>query len=152
MIVKMEQFESEMTVYSYALRYFKGAIESLPVLGTKIEKASQDFCKFTKALHNYVLANFSYLKDIAYAITDFKDPIRLDVEDLPIKMKLMRKRHLVLQDDTQGTDEEKSKATAYNKDLEETIDCMRRSSFSEFNKRKTAISLNMAALWGFIMG
>jgi hypothetical protein len=40
------------------LRSFKGAIESLPVLGTKVKKTSQDFSKFTKAIHNYVLANF----------------------------------------------------------------------------------------------
>ena len=67
-------------------------------------------------------------------------------------MKLMREHHLVLKDNTQGTDEEKSKAAAYNEDLEETIEFMRRSAISEFNKRKTAVSSNMVALWGIIMG
>jgi len=37
-----------------ALRNFKGAIETLPVLGTKVEKASQDFSKFSKSILNHM--------------------------------------------------------------------------------------------------
>ena len=58
-----------------ALRNFKGAIESLPVLGTKVEKSSQDSTKFNKAILNHVLTNFTYPQDIAMTVTDFKDPM-----------------------------------------------------------------------------
>lgn len=57
-----------------ALCNFKGAVESLPVLGTKAEKATQDYSKFTKDILNHVLTNFNHPQDIAYAITDMKDP------------------------------------------------------------------------------
>jgi hypothetical protein len=119
-----------------ALRNFKGAIETLPVLGTKVEKATQDYSKFTKFILNYVLTNFTYPQDIAVAITDLKDPIKNLTKDLPTKMKLMREHHLVLQDDTQGTDEENSNAAAYNDDLEETIDlCVNPHSLSSIKGR-----------------
>jgi len=135
------------------LRTFsKSAMESLPVLGTKMERSSQDFSKFTKAIHNHVLANFTYPKDISFAITDPKDPIRIVAQDIPTKQKLMQDNFLKLKDENIGTDKEKQEAAAYNEDLEETIDYMRKAAFSEFNKRKTAASSNMAALWGIIMG
>ena len=134
------------------LRNFKGEIESLPVLGTKAERSSQDFSKFTKAIHNHVLANFAYPKDISFAIKDHKDPVRIVAQDIPTKQKLMKENYLELKDDKIGTDEEKQQAAAYNEDLEETIDYMRKAAFTEFNKRKTAANSNMAALWGIIMG
>ena len=74
-----------------ALRNFKGAIENLPVLGTKVEKASQDFSKFSKSILNHVLTNFTYPQDIMYAITDLKDPMKRVTADLPTKGKLMQK-------------------------------------------------------------
>ena len=49
----------------------------------------------------------------------------------------MTEHHLQLKDET-GTTAEKAKAAAYNIDLEETIDYMRKSAFAEYNKRKTA--------------
>ena len=81
-----------------ALRTFKGAVEALPVLGTKVEKDTQDFSKFTKSLLNHVLTNFSYPQDIAIAITDLQDPIRNVTKDLPTKAKLMEENHLVLEE------------------------------------------------------
>ena len=134
------------------LRNFKGAIESIPVLGTKVEKTSQDFSKFTKAIHNHVLANFTYPKDISFAITDFKDPIRIVATDLPTKGKLMSENFIELKDEQVGTDEEKQEAIKHNEDIKETIDGMRKAAFVEYNKRKTAASSNMAALWGIVMG
>jgi len=140
------------TVSADNLRNFKGAIEALPVLGTKVERASQDFSKFTKALHNHVLTNFTYPKDISFAITEFKDPIRIVAADLPTKAKLMSENFITFGDETVGTDEEKKAVVEHNEDLKETISDMRKAAFSEFNKRKTAASSNMAALWGVIMG
>ncbi len=134
------------------LRNFKGAIESLPVLGTKVEKTSQDFSKFTKAVHNHILANFTYPKDISFAITDFKDPIRIVAADLPTKNRLMTENFIELKDEQIGTDEEKQAAAEYNEDIKETIDGMRKAAFVQYNKRKTAASSNMAALWGIVMG
>ena len=136
---------------SDTLRNFKGAIESLSVIGTKVEKSSQDFSKFTKAIHDHALTNFSYPKDISVAITDFKDPIRLVTADLPTKNKLMAEHHPQLIDETRTT-EEKAKAAAYNSDLEETIGYMRKSVFAEFNKRKAVAESNITALWGIIFG
>ena len=134
------------------LRNFKGAVKTLPVLGTKVEKTSQDFSKFTKAVHNHILANFTYPKDISFAITDFKDPIRLVAADLPTKSKLMAENFIQLKDKQVGTDDEKQEAVEYNADIKETIDGMRKAAFVEYNKRKTAASSNMAALWGIVMG
>ena len=91
-----------------ALRNFKGAVETLPVLGTKVEKANQDFSKFNKAILNYVLTNFKYPQDIAFAITDLKDPIKMVNQDLPTTSKLMTDNDLVLEDDTSSTDQEKA--------------------------------------------
>lgn len=134
------------------VRNFKGVIETLPVLGTKIERASQDFSKFTKAIHNYVLTNFEYPKYISFAITDFKDPIRIVAADLPTKAKLMDEKFIKLGDETIGTGEEKLATVTKNNDLKETIEGMRKAAFTEFNKRRTAASSNMAALWGVVMG
>jgi len=135
-----------------ALRTFKGAVEALPVLGTKVEKDTQDFSKFTKSLLNHVLTNFSYPQDIAIAITDLQDPIRNVTKDLPTKAKLMEENHLVLEDEKVGTTIEKAAKATRNEDLEETVDYMRKAAFSEYNKRKTAVTSNMAALWGLVMG
>jgi hypothetical protein len=135
-----------------ALRNFKGAIDSLPVLGTKIEKATQDFAKFSKAILNHVLTNFTYPQDIAYAITDLKNPMKRVTRDLPTKAKLLQENDLVLEDETTGSDAEKIAKAARNEDIEETIEYMRNAAFSEYNKRKTAVTSNMAALWGMIMG
>ena len=79
----------------------------LPVLGTKVERASQDFSKFTKALHNHVLTSFTYQKDISFAITEFKDPIRIVAVDLWTKAKLMSENFITFGNETVGTDEEK---------------------------------------------
>jgi len=120
------------------------------VLGTKVEKAYQDFSKFSKSILNHVLTNFTYPQDIAYAITDLKDPMKRVTADLPTKGKLMQENHLTLEDETTGTDLEKQQKAARNEDIEETIDYMRKAAFSEYNKRKTALTSNMAALWGLV--
>ena len=86
-----------------------------------------------------MLTNFTYPQDIAYAITDLKDPMKRVTVDLPTKGKLMQENHLTL---------EKQQKAARNEDIEETIDYMRKAAFSEYNKRKTALTSNMAALWG----
>ena len=122
------------------------------MLGTKVEKASQDFSKFSKSILNHVLTNFTYPQDIAYVITDLKDPMKRVTADLPTKAKLMQENHLTLEDETTGTDLEKQQKAARNEDIEETIDYMRKAAFSEYNKRKTALTSNMAALWGLVMG
>ena len=124
----------------------------LPALGTKVERTSQEFSKFTKAVHNHVLANFTYPKDISVAITNLKDPIRIVAANLPTKNKLMTENFIVLKDDQIGTNEEKRAATEYNDNMKETIDGMRKAAFVEYNKRKTAASSNMAALWGIVTG
>ena len=135
-----------------ALRNFKGAVETLPVLGTKVEKANQDFSKFNKAILNHVLTNFKYPQDIAFAITDLKDPIKMVNQDLPTTSKLMTDNDLILEDDTSGTDQEKAAKVVKNAEIEEVIEYMRSAAFSEFNKRKTVAKSNKAALWGLIMG
>ena len=71
-----------------------------------------------------MLANFTYPKDISFAITDYKDPVRIIAHDIPTKQKLMQDNYLQLKDETTGTDKEKKKAATYNEDLEETIDYM----------------------------
>ena len=135
------------------LRHFKGAIESLPVLGTKIEKTSQDFSKFTKAIHIYVLANLSYPKDISVAILDLKDPLLVIAADFPTKKKLMDENYLTRMNEAVGSNLDRLEAKIHDNDaLDEDMIYVRKAAFTEFNKRKTAASSNMAALWGVIMG
>ena len=131
-----------------ALRNFKGAIETLPVLGTKVEKANQDFSKFGKAILNHVLTNFTYPQDIAYAITDLKDPTKRVTQDLPTKAKMMQENDLELEDETTGTDAEKLVKVDRNKDIEETIEYMRKAAFAEYNKRKTAGNFQQSCVVG----
>ena len=50
-----------------AMRNFKGKIDSLPVLGTKAERTSQNYAAFLKALETYVLTTFKRPEDIAPA-------------------------------------------------------------------------------------
>ena len=63
----------------------------------------------------------------------------------------MTENFIVLKDDQIGTNEEKRAATEYNDNMKETIDGMRKAAFVEYNKRKTAASSNMVALWGIVM-
>ena len=146
------QFRAGTSSSTDNLRNFKGAIETLPVLGTKIEKTSQDFSKFTKAIHIYVLANFTYPKDISVAVLDFQDPMRAIAADFPTTKKLMDENYLTRMDEAVGSDQDKLEAKTHNDALDEDLVYVRKAAFTEFTKRKTAASSNMAALWGVVMG
>lgn len=49
---------------------FKGAIDSLPVLGTNAERTSQNYATFVKALEKHILTTYKRPEDIAPAISD----------------------------------------------------------------------------------
>jgi len=68
-----------------------------------------------------VLANFTYPKDISFAITDFKELIRVVASDLPTKQKVMQDNYLKTMDENTSMDDEKHTSRAYNEDLKETI-------------------------------
>jgi len=55
-----------------AMRYFKDKIDSVPVLGTKAERISQNYAAFLKALETHVLATFKRPEDIAQAVSDLR--------------------------------------------------------------------------------
>lgn len=99
-----------------------------------------------------MLTNLPYPKDIAIVLTKPEDPMKLTAKDLPTKTKLMQENFLDLADKTKGTEAEKKVAVIRNLDTNETIEFMRKTAFVEYNKRRTAASTNLAALWGHIMG
>jgi len=56
------------------MRNFKGKNYLLPVLGTKAERASQNYAVFLKALETHVLTTFKRPEDIAPAVSDLIYP------------------------------------------------------------------------------
>ena len=99
-----------------------------------------------------MLANLTYPKDISVAILDFKDPLRAIAADFPTTKKIMDENYLTRMDEEVGSDQDKLDAKSHNESLDEDLVYVRKAAFTEFTKRKTAASSNMAALWGVIMG
>ena len=63
--------------YGSSRSQFTPKLSEVESLATTKENRGQDFAKFTKSLHHYVLTNFKRSKDLSKAITDFQDPYDL---------------------------------------------------------------------------
>ena len=79
-----------LTIEEVARNKFKLNIEELATLGQKGDKKTDSFLIFQKELHDYVLSNYKYPKDIVYLVTEMKDLMKKLIKDM-LSLKKLKK-------------------------------------------------------------
>jgi len=135
------------------MRNFKGKIDSLPVLGTKAERKSQNYAAFLRALETHVLSTFKRPEDIASAVSDLIYPQVTISKNFPTRQRLMAANGLQLEEEPiNETNDEKDAREARNEDINESIEMLLKSSLTEYTKRTVLAKSNMASLWEIVIG
>ena len=136
-----------------AMRNFKGKIDSLPVLGTKAERTSQNYAAFLTALETHVLTTFKRPEDIAPAVSDLIYPQVTISKNFPTRQRLMAANGLKFEEGPiNETKDEKHAREARNKDINESIELLLKSELTDYTKRAVLAKSNMASLWGIVIG
>ena len=138
---------------NYQQSTFKGAIAGVDTLATKAEKRGIEFASFLKSLHLHVITTFKNPKDIAVAVTDFKDPLMDMARDLPTVAKTKASLGVTTEPPVAGeSDVDEAAREERNAEAMEPVKDLQRAEMKIFAERRRSASSNLTALWGVIMG
>ena len=137
--------------YGSSRSQFTPKLTDVESLATTKENRGQDFAKFTKSLHHYVLTNFKRSKDLSKAITEFQDPHQLIKQDTKTLTSIRQEYNLHLKIGPKNeTEEEKEIREMENYDNLEMAKTLYSSYVKEQSDRRQILSQNLTILWATI--
>eukprot|EP00957_Ditylum_brightwellii_P040720 3082298-Ditylum_brightwellii.AAC.2 len=132
---------------------FKGQVEELPGLGTRVESSNQNTGNFIKLLANYILVNFKAPGTLSRAVAELEDPSILLRGELPNLNSIMAELGIVLQVGTDTeTVEERAERMRQNRIMSEPAQALYTQEMLQYTKKRNQLKENMAKLWGIILG